>query len=438
MPVQAQAFPILLAGRNLVGIAQTGSGKTIAFMLPAVIHAHDQRPLAHGDQGPIVLVLAPTRELAVQIEAETEKLIKHSSQSTSHPSGLWTTCFYGGGKKWAQLQKFSNVGSHVVVATPGRLLDCIAEGTVSLSRVTYFCLDEADRMLDLGFHGDMEQLSSSITPSKQMAFFSATWPKEVEGLAHGLSTGGQPVTIRVAAVGRGDIEELQTAEGIRQEVVMIPELEGGRGKNKWGRQDTIKKELLDAHIKQAMASDASKVLIFVNDKEFANELSAQLWDDGIHADCIHGGRPQDKRLGVLDEFRQGKLRILVATDVIGRGLDIPNVTHVVVFDMNGVADYVHRIGRTGRGVDGTGHALVFFEYSEKAPDIAGELVDVLTRSGQVVPPELRKIAQEVASGVRVGFYARKQQAGGSWNSGGGSWQSSGNTWNNGSNGWNGS
>merc|ERR1712139_285796 len=191
-------------------------------------------------------------------------------------------------------------------------------------------------------------------------------------------------------------------------VVMIPELEAGRGKNKWGKQDEIKKQLLDAHIKQAMASTwNSKILIFVNDKEFANELTGKLYNEGVQADCIHGGRPQDKRLSILEDFRQAKLRILVATDVIGRGLDIPNVTHVVVFDMNGVADYVHRIGRTGRGVDGKGHALVFFEYSDKAPEIAGDLVDVLKRSGQLVPPELQKIADEVASGIRTSFYARK-------------------------------
>jgi len=279
-------------------------------------------------------------------------------------------------------------------------------------------------MLDLGFLGDMEQLSSIITPSKQMAFFSATWPKDVEGLARNLSTSGQPVTIRVAAVGRANIEELQTAEGIRQEVVMIPELEGGRGMNKWGKQDEIKKQLLDAHLKQALASDPySKILIFVNDKEFANKLTEKLYEEGVQTDCIHGGRPQEKRLSILEDFRQATLRILVATDVIGRGLDIPNVTHVVVFDMNGVAEYVHRIGRTGRGKEGRGHALVFFEYSDKAPQIAGELVEVLARSKQVVPPELQKLADEVASGVRVSFYDKKKQMN-SWNGGGGSWQGS--------------
>lgn len=435
MPVQAQAFPILLGGRNLIGIAQTGSGKTIAFMLPAVIHASDQRPLAQNDQGPIVLVLAPTRELAVQIAAETEKLTKYSWESRSHPGGLQAVCFYGGGKKWEQLRKFSKNGSHFVVATPGRLLDCIAEGTVSLSRVTYFCLDEADRMLDLGFLGDMEQLNSTIKPDKQMAFFSATWPKAVESLAYKLCTSGQPVTIRVAQAGKESTEALQAREGIIQKVVMIEELEGGRGKDKWARQDAIKKGLLDAHLKQVIASDpTAKVMIFVNDKLFADELSRKLWDEGVPADCIHGGRQQEKRLEILDSFRQGTLRMLVATDVVGRGLDIPNVTHVVVYAMNSVQDYIHRIGRTGRGVNGTGNALVFFEYSPKDPAAAGELVDVLARSGQVVPLELQQIADEVKSGVRVGFHQKWEK----WGHSGSNRTIGESGRNNASNGWKGS
>merc|ERR1711972_1108425 len=177
MPVQAQAFPILLAGRNLIGIAQTGSGKTVAFLLPAVIHANAQQPLRRSDPGPIVLVLAPTRELAVQISDEADKLIKYSGESPEHPGGMRSVCFYGGGKKRDQLMKFTFDGSHIVAATPGRLLDFCAEGKVSLQRVTYLCLDEADRMLELGFLGDMEQIGGAIRPEKQMAFFSATWPK---------------------------------------------------------------------------------------------------------------------------------------------------------------------------------------------------------------------------------------------------------------------
>jgi len=421
LPVQAQAFPILLGGSNLIGIAQTGSGKTIAFMLPAVIHAHDQRPLAQTDQGPIVMVLAPTRELAVQIGEETEKLAKYSWESPSHPGGLRTTCFYGGGKKWDQLAKFSKEGSHFVVATPGRLLDCIADGSVSLKRVTFFCLDEADRMLDLGFLGDMESLSAGIRPDKQMAFFSATWPKQVETLAYSLCTSGQPVTMRVSQA--AGTETLQAREGIIQEVVVIEEL-GYR------RQDQIKQKLLDAHIKQVLAKDSqAKILIFVNQKYFADELANKLWEDNIHADTIHGGRQQEKRLEVLDDFRKGKMPVLIATDVVGRGLDIPNVTHVVVYSMGDVADYIHRIGRTGRGVNGTGHALVFFEYDSKFSGLAGELVDVLDRSKQPVPEQLQLYADEVKSGKRVDFYK-------SWETGGGSgeWKSGGDEWKNSSNG----
>jgi ATP-dependent RNA helicase DDX5/DBP2 len=413
MPVQAQAFPILLGGRNLIGIAQTGSGKTIAFMLPAVIHAHDQRPLGPYDQGPIVLVLAPTRELAVQISEESEKLVKYSFESSSHTTGLRAACFYGGGSKWEQLKKFSNDGSHFVVATPGRLLDCIAQGSVLLRRVTYFCLDEADRMLDMGFLGDMESLSAAIRPDKQMAFFSATWPKEVQSLAHNLSTSGQPVTVRVSQAGRESTEELQARECIHQEVVVIEESEGY---NKWGRQDQIKRKLLDAHVKQALASDPSaKVLIFVNQKSDADQMVEKLCNDNLDADSIHGGRNQYDRLEVLGNFRKGSIRVLIATDVVGRGLDIPNVTHVVIYAMNSVPDYIHRIGRTGRGVNGTGHALVFFEYMEKQSSIAGELVDVLVRSNQAVPDQLQQIADEVKSGKRKDFW--KSWGGNAWSTG---------------------
>jgi ATP-dependent RNA helicase DDX5/DBP2 len=426
MPVQAQAFPILLGGRNLIGIAQTGSGKTIAFMLPAVIHAHDQRPLSRNDQGPIVLVLAPTRELAVQIGEETDKLIKYSSESSSHPGGLRTTCFYGGGRKWDQLNKFSHEGSHFVMATPGRLLDCIAEGAVSLRRVTYFCLDEADRMLDMGFVGDMESLGSAIRQDRQMAFFSATWPKEVESLAHNLCTSGKPVTVRVSQAGRENTDALQARESIYQQVIVIEEPDG---RNKWGRQDEVKKKLLDAHLAQVLASDPNaKVLIFVNEKHFADELADKLWAENVRADTIHGGRQQEKRLEVLDSFRQGDIKVLIGTDVVGRGLDIPNVTHVVVYNMNSVQDYIHRIGRTGRGKNGTGHALVFFEYTPKDTSIAGDLVDVLMRSRQGVPPELQKIADEVKSGTRKGFWDSWGTGGSNYNSGQTNWKSGGNDW----------
>jgi len=431
MPIQAQAFPILLAGRNLIGIAQTGSGKTVAFLLPAVIHANVQQPLRRSDPGPIVLVLAPTRELAVQISEEADKLLKYSWESSGHPGGMRSVAFYGGGKKRDQLQNFTFDGSHIVAATPGRLMDFCGEGKVSLQRVTYLCLDEADRMLELGFLGDMQQIGAAIRPERQMAFFSATWPKEVQSLAMGLCL-DSPVMFRVGREGSNGIanaddpEALVANKNITQQVVVVdfPEGKDQEGKDKWDKQEAEKKRLLDAHIKAALTEEDAKMIIFVNQKNFADELSDQLWNDGIYVDAIHGGRPQEKRLNSLDMFKKGKLRVLIATDVVGRGVDIPDVSHVVIYSMNGVPDYIHRIGRTARGKGTKGHALVFFEYMPKQAQVAKELIDVLEKADQVVPPELRQIQAEVESGKR--YDANKD-----WNSSNGSgWSSwkSGNSW----------
>jgi len=442
MPIQSQALPILLSGRNLVGIAQTGSGKTGAFLVPAIVHANDQRPLWRNDPGPIVLVLSPTRELAVQISDEADKLT-YSSRSHAHPDGIRSVCFYGGGRKYEQLKKFTFDGSHIVVATPGRLMDFCREGKVTLQRVTYLCLDEADRMLDMGFRGDMEQIGAAIRPERQTVFFSATWPKEVQALTSELCMDA-PITIRVRKPGSSaagengeDPQALLASESITQEVVVID----FPGEDKpWAKQDDEKRRRLEAHIKSALQDPEAKMLVFVNQKGFADELSNKLWEEGVHVDAIHGGKPQETRLWVLDKFRKGETRLLIATDVIGRGLDIPKVSHVVVYSINGIEDYVHRIGRTGRGKDGRGHALVFFEYSGTQPDTARELIGLLQRSKQPVPEELHKIAEEMASGKR---WARNDSSWGgqsSWSSGGGSsgWRGVG--WNGGGSngGWRGS
>jgi len=451
MPVQAQALPILLAGRNLIGIAQTGSGKTGAFLIPAIVHAHAQRPLRRADSGPVVLVVAPTRELAVQISDEADKLLRHSWKSYEHRGGLRSVCFYGGGRKFQQLQQFTFDGSHIVVATPGRLIDFCKEGKVSLQRVTYFCLDEADRMLDMGFSGDMDEISKAIRPDRQTVFFSATWPKEVQQLACNLCMDA-PILIRVGRQGadtsaggaEGDEEEaLLARESIEQQVCVV-DFAGEAAP--WDKQDAEKRRILDAHIKSVMAQPDCKMIIFVNQKNFASELSEKLWNEGVEADAIHGGRPQETRLSILDRFRKGETRLLIATDVIGRGLDIPKVSHVVVYNMSTVEDYVHRIGRTGRGKDAKGHALVFFEYSPNSPDTAKELISVLQKSKQEVPPPLARIAQEVATGVRQGraswgrsgssdWKSKSWKDGSSWSGGdwkgsggGGDWGGSGTGW----------
>lgn len=411
MPIQAQALPILLSGRSLIGIAQTGSGKTIAFLIPMIVHASAQRSLSRAEPGPIGLCLAPTRELAVQISDQADLLCKYSSR-TSAAGSIRSVCFYGGGRKADQMRLFTADGSHIVVATPGRLLDFCGEKRVSLSRVTYLVLDEADRMLEMGFRTEMEQISSAIRPERQMAFFSATWSKEVQSLAVTFCS-EVPVTIRVGgAEGSGEGEALAARKGITQEVVVVDFPEEPKP---WIKQEEEKNRLLHAHIKTVFEDRDAKMILFVNQKAFADELSGKLWDDGIYVDTLHGGRRQEDRLAVLDKFRQGEVRLLIATDVMGRGLDVQGVTHVVVYSMGGVEDYIHRIGRTGRGKDAKGHALVFFEYSPKYPDWAKDLIAVLEQSEQAVPPSLVQIAADVASGRRESHDSWSQS---SWNSGG--------------------
>lgn len=427
MPVQSQALPLLMSGRDMIGIAQTGSGKTGAFLLPAIVHAAAQKPLSRASPGPCVLVVAPTRELAVQTSDESEKLLKYSSQCSGHRGGLRTCCFYGGGRKGDQLRKFTFDGAHIVVATPGRLMDFCQEGKVTLKRVTFLCLDEADRMLDMGFSGDMEQIGRAIRPERQTVFFSATWPKEVQTLARNLCAVA-PVTIRVGRAGTNsdangggggfepdDPDALVARESIIQQVIVVDCPDEPKP---WVKQEEIKRQMLDQHIKTVMAEGDTKMIVFVNQKDFATELSESLWKCGILVDHIHGGRPQETRLRTLDTFRKGSTRLLIATDVIGRGLDIPLVSHVVVYSMGGVEDYIHRIGRTGRGKDGKGHALLFFEYAANQPTAAKELISVLQKSRQQVPPQLEQIAQEVASGKR---WSKDSSPNNDWGSSWGRW-----------------
>lgn len=410
MAIQAQSLPLVLSGRDVVGLAQTGSGKTLAFLLPAVPHMEAQPPVRREDSTPIVLVLAPTRELAVQICDEAHKVLWYSKDG-NHPGGLQATCLYGGGDKRDQRDKLRQ-GCHIVVATPGRLLDFLDTGTVSLSRVTYFVLDEADRMLDMGFHGDVSTISSSICTHRQVLFFSATWSAAVQELALALCDleGGGPVRISCgqASGEPGGEAAHQAREGIEQRVIVVDD------SGDWKQQAAQKRMILERHITSSLeSSEQHKVLVFVSQKQVADELAGALYSDGFAADSMHSGKSQSDRLWVLDQFRKGELRLLVCTDVLGRGIDLPNVSHVVIYEMGAIEDYIHRIGRTGRGVSGTGQALVFFQYWDKQPEIAGQLVEVLRASKQPVPEDLARIALEVAGGRRGGWTA-SAWSGASW------------------------
>lgn len=403
LPIQSQALPLVLMGRDVIGLAQTGSGKTLAFLLPAAVRL--QARLAKLDAGArktTGLVLAPTRELAVQIFDEAEKFLD-TAGSSQKLARMKSACLYGGGDKWKQRKQLHG-GVDIIIATPGRLRDFMESEFVALGRVNYFVLDEADRMLDMGFSEDVDAIAKTLDPKRQMLFFSATWSQDVQQLAQGLCRkGSKPVRVSYGQSGCNDaegreIEKRQAREGITQQVVVVDHT----GPDKWESQAAEKRKLLNAHVTQALqASEEHKVLIFVSQKTLADDLSRQLCKDGFKADSMHGGKSQDYRLWVLDQFRQGHLRVLVCTDVLGRGIDIPSVSHVVVHEMGEIEDYIHRIGRTARGKYGKGHAFVFFEYWPGYPDIAAELVEVLEASKQKVPEDLRRIAEEVRTGKRA-------------------------------------
>lgn len=402
MPIQAQALPLILAKQDVIGLAQTGSGKTLAFLIPSAVHLTSQQALSFPK--PNVLILAPTRELAVQISDESEKLFLKSGFYKAHPTGIKTVCVFGGGDKWTQ-QKRLKWGAHIVVATPGRLLDFANANAVCLSQVDYFVLDEADRMLDLGFHEDVNMIAGRVQQKRQVLFFSATWSDAVQTLALGLcSAGSKPVRISYGQSGSdtcgtaGETAKHKARNGIVQEVVVIDDTSS---EDRWVCQERQKNEKLYDHLTQVLAaSDEHKVLVFVSRKDLADRVSKQLIEKGFKADAMHGGKSQDYRLWVLDQFRQGAIRLLVCTDVLGRGIDIPSVSHVVIHEMGEIQDYIHRIGRTARGCYGKGHALVFFEYWEGLPHNAADLIDVLRASNQNVPKELQQIADEVAKGKR--------------------------------------
>eukprot|EP00747_Dinoflagellata_sp_TGD_P114989 gnl/TRDRNA2_/TRDRNA2_172045_c0_seq3.p1 gnl/TRDRNA2_/TRDRNA2_172045_c0~~gnl/TRDRNA2_/TRDRNA2_172045_c0_seq3.p1 ORF type:complete len:450 (+),score=84.89 gnl/TRDRNA2_/TRDRNA2_172045_c0_seq3:1091-2440(+) len=400
MPIQAQALPLVLAGRDVIGLAQTGSGKTLAFLIPAVARLSATvcaSPAVVETATTAALVLAPTRELAVQIAAESEKVFQGSRGINA--SDFQVACLYGGGEKWKQQQRLK-WGVHVIVATPGRLLDFESAGSAQLQGVSYLVLDEADRMLDMGFQDDVALLASKVQRERQVLFFSATWDTSVQKLAKGLcSRGARPVRI---SYGQGKREgqqkpHLQAREGIVQKVIVLDH----SGESHWETQAAEKERLLEEHLRKVLEASAEhKVLVFVSQKVIADKLKDRLCQFGFLADAMHGGKSQEYRLWVLDEFRKGKLQLLVCTDVLGRGIDIPSVSHVVIHEMGEVEDYIHRIGRTARGRYGKGHALVFFEYWEGYPQLASELIEVLEASEQHVPDQLRGIADEVSCGKR--------------------------------------
>lgn len=286
--IQSQGWPMALSGRDVVGIAETGSGKTLTYCLPAIVHINAQPLLAPGD-GPIVLVLAPTRELAVQIQQEITKFGKSSR--------IRNTCVYGGVPKGPQIRDLSR-GVEVCIATPGRLIDMLEAGKTNLRRVTYLVLDEADRMLDMGFEPQIRKIIGQIRPDRQTLMWSATWPKEVRRLAGDFLNDFIQVNI-------GSLD-LAANHRITQIVEVCNESE--------------KRDKMIRHLEKVMDDKSNKILIFTGTKRVADEITRFLRQDGWPALSIHGDKQQNERDWVLDQFKGGKSPIMVATDVASRGI----------------------------------------------------------------------------------------------------------------------
>ena len=329
-PIQTQAIPHVLLGRDVLGIAQTGTGKTAAFALP-ILHRlqADKKPAPR--RGCRVLVLAPTRELASQIA--------ESFRDYGRQTGLRTALMFGGVPKARQSKAVAN-GIDILVATPGRLMDHMHDGAVQLGGVEILVLDEADHMLDLGFIVPIRKIVSTIPPKRQTLFFSATMPKEIATLAAQMLR--DPVQVAVTPVAT-------TVERVEQKVIFV---------------EAARKRQVLADLLRNTAM--SRTLVFTRTKHGADRVTQHLEAVGQPAAAIHGNKSQPQRERALAAFKEGRVRVLVATDIAARGIDVDGVTHVVNFDLPNVPEaYVHRIGRTARAGH-TGIAISFCDSSERA------------------------------------------------------------------------
>ena len=347
-PIQQQAIPLALAGRDLIGLAQTGTGKTAGFTLP-IVHNLITTPLVGDDGQPLhrvrVLILTPTRELAAQVEESFRKYGKHTE--------LRVVPVYGGVGLEPQ-SKALRRGVDVVVATPGRLLDHMERGNVSFDDLEVLVLDEADRMLDMGFAPQLNRIVNDIPRYRQTLLFSATMPPEVEALARKYLR--KPVVVQVG-------RRSEAASTVTHAVYPVPR----------DRKNTLLVELLKK-------PEMDSVLVFTRTKHGADRVVRHLEDQGIAATAMHADKSQGERTRALEDFKAGKIRVLVATDIAQRGLDVSGISHVINYDVpQQPEDYVHRIGRTGRAA-ATGDAYTFM-----SPDEISMVRAIERTIGQQIP-----------------------------------------------------
>ncbi len=346
-PIQQQAIPVALEGRDLLGCAQTGTGKTAAFSIPILQHLFLQKQEGKLPKTISALILTPTRELAIQINESMEAYGRYL--------GLKHLVIFGGVSQHPQTEALKR-GTDILIATPGRLLDLMQQGFISLAGISFFVLDEADRMLDMGFIHDVKKVIAKLPKQRQTLFFSATMPGEIASLANSILT--HPVKVEVTPVS-------STAQTISQAVFHVDKGD--------------KKHLLSHLLKN---SSIERVLVFARTKHGSDKIVKDLVRGGFTAEAIHGNKSQNARQRALGNFKSGQTRVLVATDIAARGIDIDELSHVINFELPNVPEtYVHRIGRTGRA-GASGIALSFCDQEERE-----YLRDIQKLIGKSIPVE---------------------------------------------------
>lgn len=364
-PIQVQGIPTVLSGRDMIGIAFTGSGKTLVFVLPLLMFCLEQESKLPfiKNEGPYGLIICPSRELAKQ----TNDIIKHYNDwlyKTGSPQ--IRTCLAIGGVPVSEAMDVVRKGVHIMVATPGRLMDMLNKKMITLDVCRYLCMDEADRMIDMGFEEDVRTIFSYFKGQRQTLLFSATMPKKIQNFARSALV--KPVTINVGRAGAASMNVIQEVEYVKQEAKIV-------------------------YLLECLKKTTPPVLIFAEKKQDVDAIHEYLLLKGVEAVAIHGGKDQEERSRSVDAFRQGRKDVLVATDVASKGLDFRDIQHVINYDMpDDVENYVHRIGRTGRSGK-TGIATTFINKTNDE-SVLLDLKHLLLEAKQKIPPFLAQLQSE--------------------------------------------
>jgi len=371
-PIQVQGIPVVLSGRDMIGIAFTGSGKTITFCLPLVMLAleEEKRLAIEPGEGPFGMILCPSRELARQTWEVLDRYCEALGRPGSGYPRLRTVLVVGGEDKRAQIEPVQRQGIHALVATPGRLKDLLNQKKIHLDLCRYLCLDEADRMLDLGFDEEVQAIVSHFKQQRQTLLFSATMPQKFQDFARDVLV--RPVMVNVGRAGAANLDVIQEVEYVKQEAKIV-------------------------YLLECLQKTAPPVLIFCEKKQDVDDIHEYLLLKGVEAVSIHGGKDQDERNDAIARFKDGSKDVLVATDIAAKGLDFPDIQHVINFDMPAeIENYVHRIGRTGR-CGKTGVATTFINKQVEETSLL-DLKALLVEAKQRVPPVLQAIQDPFGDG----------------------------------------